>query len=137
MNPSSHSQFPQNDSVYRRPQMDPEPTSARWNGTVTECALYLGIDGGGSRCRAIPACSAAAAHACRIDRHAWSMPNRVVAGPELPSPSAAPYSSSMRAREDFALMHARIGLAGLGRRAAQAALKEIAHPFAPFALSTT
>jgi glucosamine kinase len=34
------------------------------------------------------------------------------------------------AREDFALMHAGIGLAGLGRRGAQAALKETAHPFA-------
>jgi glucosamine kinase len=32
--------------------------------------------------------------------------------------------------EDFALMHAGIGLAGFGRRGAEAALKEIAHPFA-------
>src|SRR5258708_20353751 len=51
MNPRSHSRFPQNDSLSRRPPMDPEPTSARWNGMVTKGALYLGIDGGGSRCR--------------------------------------------------------------------------------------
>jgi glucosamine kinase len=34
------------------------------------------------------------------------------------------------AREDFARMHAGIGLAGLGRRGAEAALNRIAHPFA-------
>jgi glucosamine kinase len=33
-------------------------------------------------------------------------------------------------REDFARIHAGIGLAGLGRRGAEAALKDIAHPFA-------
>ena len=33
-------------------------------------------------------------------------------------------------REDFARMHAGIGLAGLGRRGAEAALNKIAHPFA-------
>jgi glucosamine kinase len=34
------------------------------------------------------------------------------------------------ARADFARMRAAIGLAGLGRRGAEAALKQIAHPFA-------
>jgi glucosamine kinase len=33
-------------------------------------------------------------------------------------------------REDFSRLHAGIGLAGLGRRGAEAALKRIAHPFA-------
>src|SRR5436309_15440713 len=33
-------------------------------------------------------------------------------------------------RKDFARMHAGIGLAGLGRRGAEAALNKIAHPFA-------
>jgi len=33
-------------------------------------------------------------------------------------------------REDFARMHGAIGLAGLGRRGAEAALSEIVHPFA-------
>jgi glucosamine kinase len=33
-------------------------------------------------------------------------------------------------REGFAQMHAAIGLAGIGRRGAEAALKQIAHPFA-------
>ena len=32
--------------------MDPEPSSPRWNSTITQGALHLGVDGGGSRCRA-------------------------------------------------------------------------------------
>jgi glucosamine kinase len=36
--------------------------------------------------------------------------------------------------EDFSRMHAGIGLAGLGRRGAEAALKKIAHPFASVVL---
>ena len=32
--------------------MDPEPSSPRWNSAITQGALYLGVDGGGSRCRA-------------------------------------------------------------------------------------
>ena len=32
--------------------MDPEPSSPRWNSMMTQGALYLGVDGGGSRCRA-------------------------------------------------------------------------------------
>jgi hypothetical protein len=32
--------------------MDPEPTSPRWNSTIAQGALYLGVDGGSSRCRA-------------------------------------------------------------------------------------
>ena len=46
-----------------------------------------------------PACSAAAVYARMIDRHALSMPSRVVAGPEPPSLTTVPYSSSIRARQ--------------------------------------
>jgi len=97
---------------------------------VTKGALYLGIDGGGSRCRA------------RIEDEYGTALGEGSSGPattrlgidqawrSILQACAAACEQAGIAREDFALMHAGIGVAGLGRRGAQAALKEIAHPFA-------
>src|SRR6185312_368034 len=91
-----------------RAPMDPATGFLRWNGMMTGGALFLGVDGGGSRCRA------------RI-ANAWrSIMRACESAAELAELS----------REDFARMHAGIGLAGLTRRGAEAALQEIAHPFA-------
>jgi hypothetical protein len=46
-----------------------------------------------------PARAAAASVASMTDRQALSRPIRVVAGPELASPSILPFSSSIRARQ--------------------------------------
>ena len=93
-------------------------------------ALYLGIDGGGSRCRA------------RIEDEYGTELGEGSSGPattrlgidqvwrSILQASAAASEQAGITPEDFALMHAGIGLAGLGRRGAQAALNEIAHPFA-------
>jgi glucosamine kinase len=110
--------------------MYPEPSSSRWNSTVTQGALYLGVDGGGSRCRA------------RIEDESGTVVSEGGSGPATTRLGIdEAWRSIMRActaaaeqarlgRDDFALMHAGIGLAGLGRRGAEAALKQIAHPFA-------
>jgi glucosamine kinase len=110
--------------------MDPEPGSPRWNGMVTQSALYLGVDGGGSRCRA------------RIEDEDGAVLGEGGSGPATTRLGIdEAWQSIMRActaaaeqagllREDFALMHAGIGLAGLAREGAEAALREIAHPFA-------
>lgn len=96
----------------------------------TKGTTYLGVDGGGTRCRA------------RIeDEHgrllgeAGSGPATTRIGVEkawrsiLEASEAAAAKAGLSAG-DFARMHAAIGLAGLGRRGAQAALQKIAHPFA-------
>jgi glucosamine kinase len=110
--------------------MDPEPASLRWNGMVTQSALYLGVDGGGSRCRA------------RIEDEYGTLMGEGGSGPattrlgideswrSIMRACTAAAEQAGLAREDFARMHAGIGLAGLERRGAEAALKEIAHPFA-------
>src|SRR5258708_9418923 len=130
MSPRSRGRFPQNDSLSRRPPMAPEPTSARWNGRVRKGALYLGIAGGGSRCRA------------RIEDEYGAALGEGSSGPattrlgidqawrSILQACAAAAEQAGIAREDFARIHAGIGLAGLGRRGAQAALEQIAHPFA-------
>src|SRR5258708_10593445 len=130
MSPRSRGRFPQNDSLSRRPPMAPEPTSARWNGMVTKGALYLGIDGGGSRCRA------------RIEDEYGAALGEGSSGPattrlgidqawrSILQACAAAAEQAGIAREDFARLHAGIGLSGLGRRGAQAALEQLAHPFA-------
>jgi glucosamine kinase len=110
--------------------MDPEPRCSRWKAMVKRAALYLGVDGGGSRCRARledqygttlgEGGSGPAATRLGIDE-AWRSIMRAC--------TAAAEQAGV-GPEDFALMHAGIGLAGLGRRGAEAALKEIAHPFA-------
>jgi len=91
---------------------------------------YLGIDGGGSRCRARiedengrllgEASSGPATTRIGVDK-AW---RSIIEATEAAAAQAG------LAREDFAQMRAGIGLAGLGRRGAEEALKKIAHPFA-------
>jgi glucosamine kinase len=110
--------------------MDPEPSSPRWNSTITQGALYLGVDGGGSRCRA------------RIEDEFGTVVSEGGSGPATTRLGIGEaWRSIMRAytaaveqarlgREDFALVHAGIGLVGLGRWGAAAAFKQIAHPFA-------
>ena len=96
----------------------------------TKDISYLGIDGGGTRCRA------------RIEDENGRILGEASSGPATTrigldkawrSVMEATEAAAARAgltREDFAGMRAGIGLAGLGRRGAEAALKEIAHPFA-------
>ena len=91
---------------------------------------YLGIDGGGSRCRA------------RIEDGNGRQLGEGISGPAttrigvekawrsiMEATEAAAAQAGLK-REDFSRLHAGIGLAGLGRRGAEAALKRIAHPFA-------
>src|SRR6516162_6347020 len=93
-------------------------------------AIYLGVDGGGSRCRARledeygavlgEGNSGPASTRLGVDK-AWRSIMRAC--------TAAAEQAGL-ARPDFTRMHAGIGIAGLGRRGAEAALKEIVHPFA-------
>ena len=97
---------------------------------ATKTTTYLGIDGGGTRCRA------------RIEDENGRMLGEASSGPattrigldkawrSITEATEAAAARAGLAREDFAKMHAGIGLAGLGRRGAEAALKDIAHPFA-------
>jgi glucosamine kinase len=91
--------------------------------------VYLGIDGGGSRCRA------------RIEDRKGRVLGEGISGPAttrigvektwrsvMEASEAAAAQAGLK-RQDFALLHAGIGLAGLGRRGAEAALKQIGHPF--------
>src|ERR1700760_2044593 len=96
----------------------------------TEGTTYLGIDGGGTRCRA-----RIEDENSRVLGEANSGPATTRIGIEKAwrSIMEATEAAAARARltpEDFAQMHAGIGLAGLRRRGAEAALKKIAHPFA-------
>jgi glucosamine kinase len=96
----------------------------------TKDIRYLGIDGGGTRCRA------------RIEDESGGILGEASSGPATTrigldkawrSIMEATQEAAARAglrHEDFARMRAGIGLAGLGRRGAEAALKDIAHPFA-------
>jgi glucosamine kinase len=93
-------------------------------------ALYLGVDGGGSRCRA------------RIEDEHGAVLGEGNSGPattrhgvdkawrSVMHACAAAAEQAGLAREEFSRMHAGIGIAGLGRRGAEAALNEIVHPFA-------
>src|ERR1700742_76012 len=96
----------------------------------TKATTYLGIDGGGTRCRA------------RIEDEDGRVLGEASSGPAttrigldkawrsvMETTEAAAAKAGLTAA-DFARMHAGIGLAGLGRRGAKAALDEIAHPFA-------
>ncbi len=92
--------------------------------------LYLGVDGGGSRCRA------------RIEDEHGVVLGEGGSGPattrlgideawrSIMRACAAAAEQAGLAPEEFARTHAGIGLAGLNRRGAAAALKDIAHPFA-------
>src|SRR5690242_15633812 len=96
----------------------------------TKGTTYLGIDGGGTRCRA------------RIEDEDGRVLSEASSGPAttriglekawrsiMEATDAAAAKAGLTAA-DFARMHAGIGLAGLGRRGAKAALNKIAHPFA-------
>lgn len=97
---------------------------------VTKGALYLGVDGGGSGCRA------------RLEDERGKVLGEGNSGPattrigvdkawcSIMQACTAAIEQAGLDREDFARMHAGIGLAGLARRGAEAALQEIAHPFA-------
>ena len=110
--------------------MELEPIFRRWDGMTNRGALYLGVDGGGSRCRARleddhgavlgEGNSGPATTRLGIDK-AWR---------SVMHAAAAAAERAGLAHEDFARMHAGIGIAGLGRRGAEAALKEVIHPFA-------
>lgn len=100
---------------------------------ASKATTYLGIDGGGTRCRA------------RIEDEGGRTLGEAGSGPAttrigvekawrsiMEATEAAAARAGLK-REDFSRMHAGIGLAGLGRRGAEAALKNIAHPFASVA----
>src|SRR3954469_24566409 len=96
----------------------------------TKGTMYLGIDGGGTRCRA-----RIESESGRVLGEASSGPATTRVGIEKAWRSIMEATEAAAAQaglsyEDFARMQAAIGLAGLGRRGAEAALKNIAHPFA-------
>jgi glucosamine kinase len=96
----------------------------------TKDTTYLGIDGGGTRCRA------------RIEDEDGRVLGEASSGPattrigfekawrSIMEATEAAAAQAGLTLKDFARMHAGIGLAGLGRRGAEAALNKIAHPFA-------
>jgi glucosamine kinase len=96
----------------------------------TKGTTYLGVDGGGTRCRV-----RIVEENGRLLGEASSGPATTRIGVEkawrsiMEATEAAAGQAGLD-REDFARMHAGIGVAGLGRRGAEAALNEIAHPFA-------
>jgi len=93
-------------------------------------AIYLGVDAGGSRCRARledehgtvlgEGGSGPATTRLGVDKAWRSIMHACLAAAE----------QAGLARGDLARAHAAIGIAGLGRRGAEAALNEIVHPFA-------
>jgi glucosamine kinase len=97
---------------------------------VTKGALYLGVDGGGSGCRA------------RLEDERGKVLGEGNSGPattrigvdkawcSIMQACTAAVEQAGLDRHDFTRMHAGIGLAGLARRGAEAALQEIPHPFA-------
>jgi len=97
---------------------------------ATNGTTYLGIDGGGTRCRA-----RIVDESGRPLGEASSGPATTRIGVEkawrsiMDATEAAAVQAHIT-RDDFARMHAAVGVAGLGRRGAEAALKNIAHPFA-------
>jgi glucosamine kinase len=96
----------------------------------TKGTTYLGVDGGGTRCRA------------RIEDENGRLLGEASSGPAttrigiekawraILEATEAAAAQARLSREDFARMHGAIGLAGLGRRGAEAALGEIVHPLA-------
>jgi glucosamine kinase len=91
---------------------------------------YLGIDGGGSRCRA-----RVEDRNGRLLGEGFSGPATTRIGIEKTWRSIMEASETAAAQaglkhEDFSRLHVGIGLAGLERRGAEAELKRIAHPFA-------
>ena len=92
--------------------------------------LYLGVDGGGTRCRA------------RIQAEDGAVLGEGGSGPattrlgierawrSIMQACEAALERAELSREDLASAHAAIALAGIGRRGAESALQEIVHPFA-------
>ena len=108
---------------------DPEPVSAMEQTITAKDSAYLGVDGGGSHCRAriedeLGTVVSEGGRGRR--RRGWALTRRGGRSWSVHGRSRA----GRLGRDDFALIHAGIGLAGLGRRGAEAALKQIAHPFA-------
>src|SRR5579864_3291872 len=97
---------------------------------ATKDTIYLGIDGGGTRCRA------------RIEDERGRVLGEASSGPattriglekawrSIMEATEAATEQAGLTNEDLTRMRAGIGLAGLGRRGAEAALNKIAHPFA-------
>jgi glucosamine kinase len=97
---------------------------------VTKGTFYLGVDGGGSSCRA------------RIEDERGKVLGEGHSGPastrigidkawrSIMHACTAAAEQAGLAREDLAKVDAGIGIAGLGRRGAEAALNGITHPFA-------
>ena len=96
----------------------------------TKGITYLGIDRGGTRCRA------------RIEDEDGRLLGEASSGPaatriglekawrSIMEATEAAAAKAGHTAVDFARIHAGIGLAGLDRRGAEAALKKMAHPFA-------
>jgi glucosamine kinase len=96
----------------------------------TKGTTYLGIDGGGTRCRA------------RIEDESGHVLGEASSGPattrigiekawrSIMEATEAAAAQAQLSPKDFTRMNAAIGLAGFGRRGAEAALKKLAHPFA-------
>ncbi|MBV9532881.1 MAG: N-acetylglucosamine kinase [Bradyrhizobium sp.] len=97
---------------------------------ATTGALYLGVDGGGSCCRA------------RIEDEHGAVLGEGGSGPattrlgidtawrSIMQACAAAAGQAGLAREEFARMHGSVGVAGFARLGAQAALAEMTHPLA-------
>ncbi len=97
---------------------------------ASRSTLYLGVDGGGSTCRA------------RLEDEHGAVLGEGNSGPastrigidnswrSIMQACTAAVEQAGLGHQDFALMHAGIGLAGLSRRGAEAALGEVVHPFA-------
>lgn len=97
---------------------------------ATHGELYIGVDGGGTRCRA------------RIQTEDGAVLGEGGSGPattrlgierawrSITQACEAAAEQAELSREDLTSVHAAIALAGLGRRGAESALQEIVHPFA-------
>ena len=96
----------------------------------TKGTTYLGIDGGGTRCRALIEDESGKVLGAAASGPATTRIGVEKAWRSIMEATEAAAAQAGLARDDFARMHAGIGLAGVGRRGAKGALNEIAHPFA-------
>jgi glucosamine kinase len=92
--------------------------------------LYLGVDGGGSRCRVRLEDDDGAALGEGVSGPATTWLGIDKAWRSILHACEAAADQAGLTTSDFGRMHAGIGLAGFGRRGAEEALQEIAHPFA-------
>jgi len=96
----------------------------------TKGTTYLGIDGGGTRCRALIEDESGKVLGAAASGPATTRIGVEKAWRSIMEATEAAAAQAELTRDDFALMHAGIGLAGLGRRGAEAALNKIPHDFA-------